>query len=213
MRPDELYNLIGNISYTTIGDSVDYAIIPDHEEKKIRILFQCSISKRDWINNLMFFPAIHYVKWCLFFGARGWLNAWETAQEEILSKILEAKQNYPEYKIQIAGHSYGGTIAIWTVIEYFFRTKNKVDELITFGAAKPLIGLIMPIVTRFFVKYTKQYSHWQDLVTYLPPLPFYWRLNTKRVGEGWWKFWRIIHAEKYHTSYGNAEYYKKEKDV
>ena len=44
MKPNEIYNLIKSSVYTKSGDDVDWTTLVDHEEKKVYLLFQQSVS-------------------------------------------------------------------------------------------------------------------------------------------------------------------------
>lgn len=207
MTPDKIFELIKSVKYNTSGLSVEWKILIDEVDGVIRLLFQESESKEDWKINFDF-PAKVYKRQKTFFLVHGgYKKAWKSCNDEIIKALIDAKLRFPLYKVQVVGWSYGGAMALLAAEDYKFRSGIPVTEIMTFGAPKPLWGIL---TWRHFKKSAlkiNQYSLTYDLVSWLPPL--YLRLNTKIVDKkNCWKLWRVFNVEKYHCSYGNEEYYK-----
>lgn len=207
MKPNELFELIENSSYVKTGNSVDYRIIVDEVDEEIRLLFQETTDSIDWKTNLNFPIKLFKKNNSLLFIHKGYGDAWNSCHNEVVNKFLKAKTEFPHYKTQIAGWSYGGAMALLAAEDIYFRSGVKVDEIVTFGAPRPLFGIFTWNHFRKCAKKVYQYCLSYDFVSWLPF--FYLRINTKIVDKkNAWKLWRVFDIAKYHTSYGNENYYK-----
>ena len=119
MKPSELFKLIRDSEYITIGDAVDFVIKVFDDEKTIRLLFEESTSLRDWKNNFNF-PIKPYKN---------------QENDEIMENLINSYKVYPDYRIEICGWSYGGAISLLAAEDFYYRTKIKPD-VITFGLQK-----------------------------------------------------------------------------
>lgn len=207
MKPNEIFDLIRETEFNTSGLQVDWKVIVDKVDGVIRLLFEESSGKQDWKTNLNF-PAKLYKRQKYFFHVHGgYGKAWKSCNDEVMKAFIDAKMRFPLYETQIAGWSYGGAMAVLAAEDYKYRTGLKVDELMTFGAPKPLYGFFSWLHFRKSVKESKQYTLTYDFVTWVPPL--YSRINTVIVDKkNCWKLWRVFNIEKYHCSYGDETYYK-----
>lgn len=207
MTPGKLFELIEDIEYHTSGLSVDWNVLVDEVDKTIRLVFQETTSKEDWKTNFSFPAKIYKEQEYIFLVHGGYGKAWKSCNDEVMESFIGATYDHPDYKTEITGWSYGGAMAVIAAEDYKYRTGKKVDELITFGAPKPIFGIISWIHFRKSVAKIKQYCLSYDFVSWLPP--FFLRLNTKLVDKrNCWKLWRVFNIEKYHCSYGNEEYYR-----
>ena len=94
---------------------------------------------------------------------------------------------------------------LYNYIEIFFQSGKKPD-LITFGAPKPLVFLFTKLISRIFFGKVTQYAHRSDIVTYLPPLPWYWNVKVIRIGK--FSLKGLFNPKKYHCIYGDESIYK-----
>lgn len=204
MKPYDLFNLIKKTKYSTVGDDVDYYIQVCEEEKIIRLLFEETTNKRDWINNFNF-PIKPYKKQQnTLWVARGWAKAYKSAKDVIMAELIAEYKKHTNYKIEIAGWSYGGAMAILAAEDFYFRTNKKV-ELITFGAPKPLFGKKTKKYVLSCCKEIKQYTHKSDIVPLCPPLFGYKDLSKIKIGK--FNFFNLFKPTKYHTCYGEVALY------
>lgn len=84
MKPNELFELIKNTTFIRTGDEVDYAVNVFPHEKRIRLIFEESNGKRDWINNFNFPIKPYKNQVNTLWYARGWVKAYKTANDETL---------------------------------------------------------------------------------------------------------------------------------
>lgn len=204
MQPFNLFNLIKKTNCKKIGDDVDYAILVDKEEKKIRLIFKQSNSKKDWINNFNFPIKPYKNQQNTLWVARGWVKAYKSANDIIMAELTAEYRKYTDYQIEIIGWSYGGAISILAAEDFYFRTKTK-PNIITFGAPKPLFGNKTKNYILSCCNEVKQYAHRSDCVTLCPPLFGYKHLNKIKLGK--FNFFNLFKPTKYHTCYGVVALY------
>lgn len=205
MKPNELFQLIVDTDYTKTGDEVDYAVKIFHEEKRIRLLFQESKGWRDWVNNFKFPIKPYKNQENVLWFAKGWANAYKSANDEIMEKLVQAHNENPDYDIEIAGWSYGGAMCLLAVEDFYYRTKLKCI-VTTFGGPKPLFGRKTRQNILNCCKEINQYCHRNDIVTLLPPLFGYCMGRKVKVGKK--KLFGLFFPYKYHTCYGDANLYE-----
>lgn len=216
MQPFELFNLITSSEYCTAGDSVDYSIVYDQDENIIRLMFQGSTSKRDWINDFDFPAKLYREQKNWFLVHRGFGRAWKSANDEIMKHLLDFElmiwsgfdfeSDGP--KIQICGHSMGGALSLLAAEDFHYRTGRTVDEVITFGSPKPVFGCISKSHFKKSAKSWKQYRFMCDGVTWCPPFIGYHNITSNVVDKkNWWKLWRLVKTPYWHMHYGDSSYY------
>ena len=209
MKPWELFNLIKSIKheeYITSGDDVQWTVKVDDVEKVVRLIFEESCGNTDWKNNLNFPMKLYKKQESCIRAARGWGNAYKSCNDEIMQKIIFATEIAPDYQIHICGWSYGGAVALLAAEDFHYRTGKKAS-VYTFGAPKPLWGKKTREYVRSCVNEVKQYSHVNDCVPLMPPLPGYTRLSTDHIG-GKRNFFKLFNPCKYHCIYGEESLYK-----
>lgn len=203
MKPNELFVIIQNAEYTTVGDDVQYAIV--EKDEGVYLLFQQSTSEEDWKVNFDFPAEVYKNQESAIIAHRGYVNAWKEINDQVLTQFINwvAATGKKPY---IAGWSYGGAMAVLAAEDYFYRTTEK-PELITFGAPKVLWGKkSRDYVRTCITPESKQYAHVNDLVPRLPPFFGYTQIVIFYVGTGK-SFWKLFNPWKYHTMYGKAELY------
>lgn len=217
MTQDELFCKIKEQKeFITTGNAVDWVIEKDDEEKKIRLLFQESNGLKDWITNFRFPGKLYKKQNSVLRVHKGYGNAWKSANDSIMNYLIKVCDENPDYKVIIAGWSYGGAMAQLAAEDFNFRTRSNLNNvnsgkkatLVTFGSPKLICGprtkdYMITCCERIF-----QYSQCNDMVTYLPPFRGYRQiLLPKRIGR---KF-NLIEWFKpliYHTRYDDLRLYK-----
>ena len=205
MKPFELFELIIYTSYCKSGDDVDWAVKVFCDENVVRLLFEPSTTKRDWINNFNFPIKIYKKQESCLRVARGWGNAYKSCNDEIMEHFIKVCEVYPGYDIQIAGWSYGGAMAVIAAEDFYYRTGKKAS-VYTFGAPKPLWGRKCWRYVMSCVKDVKQYAHVNDCVPLCVPLPGYKMLKKVKIGKGF-NIFKLFKPDIYHLIYGNSELY------
>lgn len=203
---NEIYNLYKRGSWETAGDDVQYKFYLDNKDKKIYVVYQCSTSDRDWVNNFRFFTKSIYVDSRKIECHVGFLSAFLSAKDKVFQQLESYMVGHPDYKVVMTGHSFGGAMSMLSAM-FFYREFNKKANMVTFGSPK---------VIRFkkdlkFVKETclDNYYNWgnyNDMVTYMPP--HYTRLGHNRIGEKFNLGKILFHSDHYHTNYDELEYPK-----
>lgn len=202
MKPNELYNLIQRTQYVKSGFDLDWKVLVDHNEKKIRLLFCPSNSNKDWfINILGFFPLFKFpISYCW-----GWKKVFDNCKGLIFNELLLKCNLYPDYGVEISGHSYGGAMSVIAGID-FFKISGIKPDIITFGSPMPLVYFTSIFLARMCLNDVKQYAHRSDIVTYCPPFIGYHNVKTIRLGK--FSFKGLFNPNKYHTIYGDESIYE-----
>lgn len=202
MKPYELFNHIWNIKYNKNGFDLDWQIELDAAEKKVRLLFQPSISVKDWVIDFVgFFPIIKKP----FLYCWGWSLVFSQCQELIFLQLMQFYNAHQDFTVEICGHSYGGSVAIIAGLELYKKHKIKAD-VVTFGAPMPLFLRRSKKIARECLGNVIQYAHKSDCVAVCPPFPGYHNLNVKWVGK--FNFFHWCNPLKYHMLYGQKELYQ-----
>lgn len=213
MFPWELFAKIRDASYTTSGDSVDWTVQVNDNEKRVYLLFEESRGKRDWINNLNIFVKIYkHLPKKLYKqqessikAARGWGDAWKSCNDEVMEALIKARQEHPDYAVYIAGWSYGGAMTVLAAEDYHYRTGEK-PFIVTFGAPKPLFSGPCQEYVRSCIAAAWQWSNNNDCVCAMPPFPGYHRINTMECGDRF-NLIKWFKPGIYHCMYGDKEIY------
>lgn len=179
MKPHELYKHIWEVEYNKNGFDLDWKIETDHNEKKVRILFQPSMSVKDWIVNIG--GALPVFEFPIFL-CMGWNGVFDYCKKTIFTELMEHYNANPGYTIEICGHSYGGSMSVVAGIEIYKKFKIKSD-VITFGAPAPLFLFTSKLVAKKYLGKVEQYAHWSDFVGYCPPFIGYHNVTVKKIGK------------------------------
>lgn len=201
MQAWELYNHIRDTQYNKSGFDLDWKIEVDDEEKVIRLLFQASASEKDWIVNILgFMPWLYFP----YYFCIGWKKVFDSCRALILEELIREINTHRDYRVEISGHSYGGAMSIIAALELNKVTQLKPD-VITFGSPMPIFTIISKIVAKCKLGEVKQYAHWSDIVTYLPP--FFGFHNVKVIRLGSFSIKELFNVYLYHHIYGDETIY------
>lgn len=179
MKLSELFsNCAWGVEYKQIGDSVNYAFVEDIKTSTLYIYFQGSNSITDWVRNFLF-PAKPYKDMDITYRVhRGFLSAWKTIEDLIISKIKEEATPLLCYKwkhIVVVGYSHGAALAgLCHECVWFHRPDLRREGLEGYGFESP----------RFYAGWhvkeclKQRWEHFKvirtnnDLVTHCPPVLF-----------------------------------------
>lgn len=204
MQANKLFILIQNSSYKKSGDNVNWVIKIDDTEKIIRLLFQETKGKRDWINNFKFPKKPYKQQENTLWVHRGWGDAYASCNDLIMNECEKAIAQVPDYSFQISGWSCGGALALLAAEDLHFRTKIKPD-VVTFGSPKPLYGKKTKNYVNSCINTCSQYANRNDIVPLQPP--FYRYCVAKKVKVDKKVLFGLFNPWKYHQGYGNPKLY------
>lgn len=205
MQPWELYNEIWNTDYKKSGLDVDWTIKVDTLEREIRLLFAPSNSSMDWKNNFKFPAKLYKNQENKFYVAVGWGNCYKSCNDEIMDELINAIKKNPQFKVTIAGHSYGGAMSVLAAEDLHYRLSIKPD-VVTFGAPKPLYGKVTKEYFLSCCHTVNQYAHVNDIVPKMPPFPLYENMNVVKIGKKCSIF--NFFKTNWHLIYGDKSVYK-----
>lgn len=210
MKYSDLYLKIKSTKYNESGNDVDWSIFVSDADKIVFLLFKCTDSDYDWKINFKF-PCIMY-KNNLMRVHKGYATTYKTANDHILTEFIKCVDTHPEYKVVIAGWSYGGAMAVLAAEDFNYRTrtdKNDVNSgkkatLITYGCPR----IIGSSKGRKYVKSTiaadsKQFANRFDIVTHVVPFFWYKHICEVKLEKNYIiNLWRIFRPHKYeHVKY------------
>ena len=207
---DDYIRATSNRNWKTAGDDVQYEL--ELKNDTLFVHYQCSTSKRDWINNFNFSPkrvrvtSSSLIKKSLLkteyvWVHRGLWKAFISAWATIYQELLDVCKNNKVYEIVFDGHSYGGAMAQFS---YFVAERRTLLYLEcrtlmrmyaeTWGAPKVFLR------NKYYWVPGRIYQANNDLVPRMPP--FYRRYNSViKVGDKFNLFKMLKNMEHYHTSY------------
>lgn len=175
MKLSELFHKCAyDISYEQIGDSVNYAFRT--YQRTLYIYFQGSNSITDWVRNFLFGKKPYKDMEISYRVHRGFLAAWKTVEDVVISKITEKVDD--EYKWQhiiIVGYSHGGALAgfchecVW-----FWRPDLRINGLEGYGFEAPRFYAAWSVKKELkerWSKFTVIRTN-NDIVTHCPPAIF-----------------------------------------
>ncbi len=165
MKLSALFYACTHVSYSRVGDSVDYALRKNGDA--LYIFFEDSDGSTDWKNNLDF-PAKAYKRMerTVWFAHRGFLNAWKQV-EPIVAKAL---QNESCEKVVIAGYSHGAALAFLCHEYVWFHYPDLRERIEGYGFGCPRVfwGCPTRALRRRWERFTVIRNE-NDVVTHLPP--------------------------------------------
>tara|TARA_B100000787_G_C16198319_1_gene302710 strand:- start:2953 stop:3834 length:882 start_codon:yes stop_codon:yes gene_type:complete len=145
----DLFKLYENDNYNIIKlfniNGIQVAIILNHSDKRINVVFRGSIELSDWLYNLFIFKKnikkniknnininnikVHSSFYNLLFN--------NNLYTDILNEIIKLTNQYTDYKLNVTGHSLGGALA---TLFSFFLSYSITSKIYIFSFASPRVG-------------------------------------------------------------------------
>lgn len=200
-KPWELFKIIEEASFSTVGDELDYVIT--EIDGRPALIFEESRQRRDWENNFDFVVSLYKNGQHPMKVHRGFGNVWKSANDRIMADFIAACKDNDKTPL-IAGWSFGGAMAVLAAEDFNFRTGRQ-PFVVTYGA--PCV--VGNKKTRDYIKSCGvfwQFVNRNDCVPLMPPLPWYHQINKVKVGE---KFCivKLFKPTVYHTNYHDKDIY------
>ena len=172
MTRQELFKKVRSAKYTHLDpETASYYV--EREGNTLRLLFEESNGKTDWKNNFRFFatPTKPYKDMtAVWFAHRGFFGVWKTIEPHLAELIADPTVE----RIEIAGYSHGGAIAL---LCFEYCTFHRPDIEVTgvgFGAPRVLWGPVPKEVKNRLAGF-RVIRNGGDIVTHLPPRLFGFR--------------------------------------
>lgn len=168
----QLFQRVLEVEHTQIiEESASFFV--EREGDTLRILFEESRGKKDWINNFRFLaiPTKPYADMkVLWFAHRGFFRVWKVIEPRLIPHISDPNVA----RIEIAGYSHGGALAL-LCFEYCKYHRPDVAVMgIGFGAPRVMWGPVPKEIKERMADFCV-IRNGNDLVTHLPPLLFGYR--------------------------------------
>ena len=208
-----------NAKYITVksGSKVygdfDYEIHYDEERDCIQINFQCTNGNRDWITNLSYvykpYDAFtHNGRKLKIKVHHGWMEMYKLGRNDIRQKFAKLREEHPDCEIEIIGWSLGGAMAQLCAQDLSFNF-CVVPILFTYGSPKPWYGKrTYQYVKECIDERSQQFDNSNDIVTYVPPFPGWYKMKHSSVGLEKFNVIKVFNPLKFHTMYDNEKLYR-----
>lgn len=149
----------------------------------LRILFEESRGKKDWINNFRFLaiPTKPYKDMKdVWFAHRGFHRVWKVIELRLMPHISDPSVE----RIEIAGYSHGGALALLCFEYCKYHRPDVVVTGVGFGAPRVVWGPVPKTIKERLADF-RVIRNGNDLVTHLPPLAFGYRQTgtVEKVGK------------------------------
>ena len=168
----QLFKKVRSVKYTHLEpESASFFV--ERENDILRILFEESNGKTDWKNNFRFLarPTKPYKDMtAAWFAHRGFLGVWKVIEPHLAEPIADPTVT----RIEIAGYSHGGAIAL---LCFEYCKYNRPDIEVTgvgFGAPRVVWGPVPREVKKRMVDFVV-IRNGGDIVTHVPPRIFGFR--------------------------------------
>lgn len=167
-------------NYNHVENDGDYFV--QSEGNTLRLFFEWSDGKGDWVNNFRFLaipwkPYKGMLK--VWFCHRGFLKVWKSIEPYLSAEIRNFKYN----KIEIVGYSHGAAIALLCYEYCKFNRPDIEIEGVGFGCPRVFWGFVPRAVKKRFEGF-KVVRNGNDIVTHVPPALFGFRHVSKVVKIG-----------------------------
>lgn len=156
----------------------------EEDQDSIIISFQGSVSKKDWLQNFMFWKRPYKEMTKTFFVHAGFLKKYKAVHDVIIHRVLSTNK-----KVKIRGYSQGAALALLCHEDMYFWTTEQPDTIV-FGCPR-VFSIFGWKTLKKRLSNVKRIENSNDAVT---KIPFGWMLykhygikihigNKKR----WWK--------------------------
>ena len=190
MKLIDLFNLCNNRrDYTTVVPhdkeyEVDYKFIEDGET--LYIFFEPSDGKTDWKVNFKYWRKPYKDMSVRYRVHGGFLDSWKLVDDAVGAKIAEVGANgdYKWRRVVIVGYSHGGALAaLCHEFVWYNRADLRANGLIGISFDGPRIygGFRVPKALRERWAHFYVFRNWNDIVTHLPPVAFFFRHVGKKI--------------------------------
>lgn len=201
MQPWELFKEIKKAKYKTVGLNLDYSvsIIDGHA----CLFFQSSRQNSDWLYNFCFVRKVYKHQEHHMVVHGGFAKVWKSANDEIMKEFINAVEITTKLPV-IAGWSFGGAMSVLAAEDFNYRTERR-PFVVTFGAPK----VAGDKKTARYIKGCadfEQFAEYNDIVTYMPPLPGFKHIDIIRVGDRF-NLIEIFKPQIHHAQYSKASIY------
>lgn len=159
-----------HVHYTHTNEGVDYCI--KVVGNTIKIFFECSDGKEDWLSNFNF-PSVSYKRGtCKWRCHRGFLRKWKTVREAIESEVGALIALNDAKLIEVIGYSHGAALALLCHedMQYHYGGWVAVRGY-GFGCPRVIWGKI-PDEVRARLLFFTDIQNGRDIVTHVPPKLF-----------------------------------------
>lgn len=205
----KFYDIKHFSGYKTVGEDIDYAVLVNHSEKEVVLLFEESTSSKDWIHNFRFIPYPVKLDNKRIWTTRGYACAYSSAKNIPIDLFCQEVKNYPSYRKVIRGWSFGSAMAKIAMKHFWIREGVPLDEVTTYGDVACLFNPFSYKINRKCAKQIREYCAPNDFVTWM--VPFQHRNRKCRVGDRF-SLIKIFKTKYWHTNYDLYDYSEYEKN-
>lgn len=100
---------------------------------------------------------------------QGFQRSWEGISADVLKLVADLRQKYPTAVMEVAGHSAGGSLAVFTALKLELLYPNAVSRVYTYG--QPRVGdaaFVQYFSEKLSGRDIQRVVHWRDLVPHVP---------------------------------------------
>lgn len=212
--PDYTYDEITYI-HKEHTHTAHYKVMYIENRNVIQIHFQGTAGLNQWIANFEF-PEDYYdsFKWegveIQLRVHEGWGCMYQGMKHIIRDQYTALHKKYPDADLEIIGWSLGSAMAQLCAQDLCFNCGVR-GHVFTYGSVKPFYGNDKNMKRYLSQCYTEcwNFGDINDIVSYLVPLPRYFKLNKVKIAQDKFCITRIFKADKYHCEYWRPELYTK----
>lgn len=210
-----------NVEYKTISfihkkhmHDGSYCVMYNEKHDTIQAYFKETSTDAQWRSNFEF-PDKYYDSFVVdgkkiqLRVASGWADIYKHMKHDVREQVKALMEAHPESEVEIIGWSLGSALAQLCAQDLFYNLGVK-SHLFTFGSVKPWYGMNkrMRKYLRKCYKECYNFGDHNDVVTYMVPLPGYFKMNGVKIKQDRFCIAKLFNPMKYHTEYYKEEYYK-----
>jgi len=152
------------------------------DEGVLYIAFQGSCSKRDWLQNFMFWKKPYKEMNGTWFAHSGFVSKWKAVEDSIINIVRESEAQ----RVIVSGFSQGAAIA--QLCHESIRFHHPIRDVFCLAYASPRVFSMVGFrhVKKRLSGITL-FERWHDIVCKLPPWTMLYRKTVKPVKiDRWW---------------------------